>query len=336
MPGSSTYCPAPVVALAPTHVTCPGGTNGAIQVTASDGVPGYNVSWSGPSGGNPAGTEIGASGGSYNITGLAAGSYSVTVTGANGVSTVTPITLNTLNPAQNADFAYGKNGYCKAGTNPTPVIYGNTGGTFSAPPQVAINAANGQLNLSASTAGGPYTITYTTAGPCAASATFALSIVNCTPGATLTDALLIDNNTSGKADPGDKIKLTATLSNAQTADYESVQLALSNDPRVTLAPGSFKSTPVAVEDAYTATLNTPLVVAAGSGVIQNDFDDNLPGLSVSAFSATSAQGGAVSVNANGSFTYNPPTGFSGNDSFTYTLRDSDAQTDTGTVKVRVQ
>lgn len=336
VPGSSTYCPAPVVMLTPTHVTCPGGTNGAIQVTASSGVPGYNVSWSGPSSGNPAGTEISTSGGSYNITGLAAGTYSVTVTGANGSSATTPVTLNTLNPAQNADFAYGKSSYCKAGSNPSPVIYGTTGGTFSAPPQVSINAGSGQINLSASTAGGPYTITYITPGPCAASATFAVSIVNCTPGATLTDAIVIDNGTTGKADPGDRIRLTATISNAQTAQYEGVQLALNNDPRVTLVTNSFKSTPIAVEDAYTATLNTPLVVLVGSGVLQNDFDDNIPGLSVTAFSATSMQGGTVSVNANGSFTYTPPMGFTGNDSFTYTITDSDAQTDVGTVKIRVQ
>jgi hypothetical protein len=113
-------------------------------------------------------------------------------------------------------------------------------------------------------------------------------------------------------------------------------MVLNNDPRVSFVPASFKSTPVAVDDAYTATMNTLLTVVVGSGVLVNDFDNNLLGLTVTAFSAASAQGGTVSVNANGSFTYNPPTSFTGNDTFTYTITDSDLQTNVGTVRVRVQ
>lgn len=242
----------------------------------------------------------------------------------------------TVYPVENPAFAYGKDAYCRLGTDPAPTIYGTTGGVFSAPAQVSINTNTGQIDVSASTTGGPYTITYNTNGPCPETATFAVSIVSCVPGATLTAALTIDNGTPAKADPGDRIKLTATLSNAQTADYEGVQLVPNNDPKVTLVPGSFKSTPVAVNDAYTATLNTLLTVTAGSGVLLNDFDDNIPGLNVTAFSAASAQGGTVSVSANGSFTYTPPNGFTGNDTFTYTITDSDSQTNTGTVKIRVQ
>jgi hypothetical protein len=222
------------------------------------------------------------------------------------------------------------------GTDPLPTIYGNAGGTFSAPAQIVITAASGLIDVSASTAGGPYTITYTTSGPCPATATFSVSIVNCQPGAQLTDAITVDNGTPGKADPGDRITLTATLSNAQAANYEGVQLTLNNDSRVTLVPASFKSTPVAVDDSYTATLNTLLTVLVGSGVLQNDFDDNIPGLNVTGFSASSAQGGTVSVSANGSFTYNPPNGFTGNDTFTYTITDSNLQTNSATVKIRVQ
>jgi len=336
VPGSTTFCPAPVIMLTPTNVTCTGGNNGNIQVTATSGTPGYNVSWSGPSSGNPAGTEIALSGGSYNISNLTAGMYTVTITDANSMTATASVTLTTINPLENAAFAYGKSGYCQAGSDPTPTIYGNTGGTFSAPAQISINATTGVIDVSASTAGGPYNITYTTAGPCPVSAIFALSIVNCSPGATLTDALVIDNGTMGKADPADRIRLTATVSNAQAADYEAVQLTLNNDPRVTFVPGSFKSTPVAVDDSYLATLNMVLNVPVGTGVLVNDFDDNIPGLIVSAFSAISTQGGIVSVNTNGSFTYTPPNGFTGNDTFTYTITDADMQTNSTTVKIHVQ
>lgn len=336
VPNSTTYCPVPDISLTPTNVTCVGGNNGSILVTASGAMPGYHVSWSGQSSGNPAGTEIASSGGSYNIPNLTAGMYTVNVTDANGQTASSTVTLTALNPLQNADFSYAKPGYCQTGSDPTPLIYGNTGGMFSAPAQVNINPSTGTIDVSASTVGGPYTVTYTNAVPCAATATFALSIVNCQPGATLTDALAIDNGTSGKADPNDRIRLTATISNGQTADYEGVQITLNNDPRVTLVANSFKSTPVAVDDAYTAVINTSLTVPAGSGLLQNDFDNNIPGLSVTGFNMASVQGGTVSVSANGSFTYNPPNGYTGNDSFTYTITDSDTQINSGTVKIRVQ
>ena len=155
------------------------------------------------------------------------------------------------------------------------------------------------------------------------------------PGATLTDALVIDNGAAGKAEPGDRIRLTAKISNSQAAaDYAGVQLALNNDPRVTFVSNSFKSTPVAVDDAYLATKNVQLVVAAGSGVLTNDFDN--AALNVNATSISSAQGGLVVINANGSFTYTPPNNFTGNDTFTYTITDADMQTDMATVSIRVQ
>ncbi|MBL7794274.1 MAG: hypothetical protein JNK77_18225, partial [Saprospiraceae bacterium] len=100
VPNSTTYCPTPEISLTPTNVTCVGGSsgnNGIIQVTAGSGTPGYSVSWSGPSSGNPAGTEIASSGGSYNITNLAAGTYLVTVTDANGITATASETL-TLTP----------------------------------------------------------------------------------------------------------------------------------------------------------------------------------------------------------------------------------------------
>lgn len=335
VPGSAgVNCPVPTISLVPTNVTCSGGNNGNIAVTASAGTPGYQVSWSGPSSGNPAGTEIAASGGTYNITTLTTGTYMVTVTGANGFFATASTTLTATNPTQNPAFAYAKSAFCRLGTDPSPTIFGVPGGMFSAPGAVSINAASGLIDVSASTAGGPYNITYTTPGPCPGSTTFAVSIVNCVPGATLTDAITIDNGTTGKANPGDKITLTAKIMNMQAADYENVQLVLNNDTRVSFVSASFKSTPVAVDDAYTTPMNTLLTIVIGSGLLQNDFDDGI--LSVTAFSAASAQGGTVLVNANGSFTYNPPGSFTGNDTFTYTITDSDLQTNIGTVRIRVQ
>lgn len=149
-----------------------------------------------------------------------------------------------------------------------------------------------------------------------------------------TNQIIIDAGTPGSADPNDRIKLTVMISNTQAADYNSTQLVLNNDPRVSFGAGSFKSTSVAVNDRYVTTLNSPLVVPLGTRVLQNDFDDNIPGLNVTAH--TNPTHGAVTINANGSFTYTPTNGYSGDDSFKYTIMDSDAQMNASIVKIHVQ
>ena len=73
-----------VSTVTPSAVLCYGGTSGNAFVTASGGTSPYNVSWTGPVSGSPSGNEINASGGNYTITGLSSGTYSVTVTDANG------------------------------------------------------------------------------------------------------------------------------------------------------------------------------------------------------------------------------------------------------------
>ena len=73
--------------------------------------------------------------------------------------------------------------------------------------------------------------------------------------------------------------------------------------------------PVATNDSYAATGNIRINVAA-NGVLGND---QVNFATIIGFQASSANGGQVALNANGSFTYNPPPGFEGNDTFTYTL-----------------
>lgn len=313
---------------------------GSVSFTATaNGNPAPTVQWQVSTNGGMSFSNIGgAIASTYTFTPVLsdnANQYRAVFTNACGTATSNPATL-TIYPIENPTFAYAKNGYCKLSTNPTPTIYGTSGGVFSAPAQVSINPATGQINLTGSTIGGPYNITYNTNGPCPMSTIFPLSIIDCQPTATLTDAIIIDNGSPGKADPGDKIRLTATITNSQLADYQAMQMVINNDPRVGFVSGSFKSTPVAVDDSYTAVKNTLLTVLSTNGLLLNDFDDNLPGLNVTSFDNTSVQGGTVSVAANGSFTYNPPNNFTGTDSFNYTITDSDGQTNSNIVKIHVQ
>jgi uncharacterized repeat protein (TIGR01451 family) len=155
--------------------------------------------------------------------------------------------------------------------------------------------------------------------------------------ASKTDTLLTDVDNDGKADPGDTLKYTVTIG-ATGADATGVNFTDTVDPNTTFVAGSLRTTPLARPDSYTATGNVRIQVPA-PGVLGNDSDpDGIgPAISVTAGASTSAQGGDVTMNADGSFAYNPPAGFEGTDTFTYTLNDNDTpnNTDTGTVSVTV-
>jgi hypothetical protein len=70
--------------------------------------------------------------------------------------------------------------------------------------------------------------------------------------------------------------------------------------------------PAGVDDSYTTAYNTPLVVPA-PGVMANDL--NVSGATAALLTGVNA--GSLSFNADGSFTYTPPNGFSGQTSFSY-------------------
>ena len=84
--------------------------------------------------------------------------------------------------------------------------------------------------------------------------------------------------------------------------------------------------PVAVDDAYTVKGNRTLNVAA-PGVLGNDLDLN--GNTLNAIKVSEPSHGTLTLNSNGSFTYNPVAGYMGTDAFTY--KASDGQVDSNIV-----
>ena len=90
--------------------------------------------------------------------------------------------------------------------------------------------------------------------------------------------------------------------------------------------------PVAADDSITTDEDT--AVTTGN-VLANDTDPDGDTLSVSGADSQSAQGGSVVNNGDGTFTYTPPTGFSGNDSFHYTVSDGNGAEAQGTVQIAV-
>ena len=87
--------------------------------------------------------------------------------------------------------------------------------------------------------------------------------------------------------------------------------------------------PVAVNDNTQTPLNTPVVIA----VLNNDTDADLDPLSVA--TTTAPAHGSVVINPDGTVTYTPSTGYTGPDSFTYTVTDEQGGTSTATVTVNV-
>jgi hypothetical protein len=97
--------------------------------------------------------------------------------------------------------------------------------------------------------------------------------------------------------------------------------------------------PRAVADSYPQTvIGNVSINTAGIPYSVTGNDQVTGAATISAFDAASVQGGAVAMTTSGAglgqFTYNPPAGYEGPDSFTYTLSDN-GQTDTATLSLTV-
>ncbi len=103
---------------------------------------------------------------------------------------------------------------------------------------------------------------------------------------------------------------------------------------ITINVTNINDAPVAVDDEYSTDEDTPLVVLAVNGVIDNDSDVDGDALEISAYDATSVNGGSVSMNIDGSFTYTPAANFNGLDSFDYSITDGNISA-SATVEITV-
>lgn len=92
------------------------------------------------------------------------------------------------------------------------------------------------------------------------------------------------------------------------------------------------SLPTAADDTFGTSFNTPLVVPA-PGVLANDSGNGGGAMTASLNSVTTD--GALTLNADGSFTYTPNAGFSGSDSFTYRAVNSAGASGVAAVTIQV-
>ncbi|HTG44992.1 MAG TPA: Ig-like domain-containing protein [Verrucomicrobiae bacterium] len=154
--------------------------------------------------------------------------------------------------------------------------------------------------------------------------------------ATLTDTVLMDLDNSGKASSGDVLRYRGIIENAHFVAKEAVLFSAAKPPNTSF--GTVSASPLARNDAPTSTsapgdpfhtaIDTPLSVSAGDAsqnLLANDFR-GLPAATIGKFgggslggtvnsynlgSTISSNGHSMRINSDGSFTYTPPSGFSG-------------------------
>src|SRR5204862_4093 len=90
--------------------------------------------------------------------------------------------------------------------------------------------------------------------------------------------------------------------------------------------------PVATNDSSATNEDTALTITA-PGVLGNDTDVDSPALT--AVVVTGPGHGALTLNANGSFTYTPAANFNGSDSFTYKANDGLLDSNAATVALTI-
>ena len=144
-----------------TDVSCNGGANGTATVAPTGGTPAYTYSWA-PSGGTAA-----------TATGLAPGTYTVTVTDANACTGTKSFTINQPATALSAASGGGKTDVsCNGGANGTATV-APTGGT---PAYTYSWAPSGGTNATATgLSAGTYTVTVTDANACQATRSFTIN-----------------------------------------------------------------------------------------------------------------------------------------------------------------
>ena len=91
--------------------------------------------------------------------------------------------------------------------------------------------------------------------------------------------------------------------------------------------------PVAEDDSYNVNEGSTLEVNAAEGVLFNDTDADEDTLTAAL--VDDVQNGTLTLNEDGSFSYEPNPGFSGEDTFTYKANDSTADSQPATVAITV-
>ncbi|MCC7504783.1 MAG: SprB repeat-containing protein, partial [Saprospiraceae bacterium] len=150
-------CPTISIAVTQTNVLCFGASTGAIDITASGGTPAYNYDWA----------DIAGTNNAEDRAGLSAGTYTVTVTDANGCTTSTSVTIT--QPASGVTVSATQTNVLCFGASAGAIDITASGGTPAYTYDWADIAGTNNMEDRAGLPAGTYTVTVTDANGCTTS-----------------------------------------------------------------------------------------------------------------------------------------------------------------------
>ncbi len=325
--------------IAVNNVLCFGEDTGSLDLTVTGGTAPYTFLWS-----NGATTE--------DISNLTAGAYSVTITDANGCTLADSATVQ--QPPSGLDISITAQTDILCGA-PSSVTATATGGT--APYTYNLDGgtpqASGTFN---NLAAGSYTINVLDANGCTTSVPVTI-LENCTEAIDdINDTFInipvagnvLTNDVDFEGDTQTVTTTTVTTDQGVTVTIDAVtgaytytpptdyvgddffQYSIQDDgnPQATdtatvhieILPlsGPDNEAPIANEDTNTTLVDTPV----SGNVLVNDYDPDGDPITVTTTTVTTAQGVIVTIDSTtGAYTYTPPTGYTGIDTFEYTICD---------------
>jgi len=154
------------------------------------------------------------------------------------------------------------------------------------------------------------------------------------PGISATNTYAVTN---GGTTAGGELEYTVIITNGGPDPATGTKFTETIDANTTLVAGSVRVSPVSVNDSYSTIGNVGINIPADQGLLSNDISPSGTVLSISSSTnLTTANGGtAIITAASGAFTYEPAAGFTGSDTFTYTIQNGSGLTSTATVNITV-
>lgn len=317
------------VSASSTPTTCNGDVDGTASANVTGGSGNFSYAWS--NGGT-----------TQTISGLAAGSYTVTVT--DNVTLCTASSTTTVNQPAVLTSGIAVNNVPCYGDSTGSLDLTVTGGT--APYTFLWSNGATSEDLSGVTAGS-YSVTITDSRGCTAtnSATVQQPSNPLTASVTSQTDILCgaQSSVTVTANGGTSPYVFALDGGAPQASGTFTNLAAgSHFITVTDANACFVTVDITIlancTDAKDDINNTYVNVSVSGNVLTNDTDAEGDTQTVTTTSVVSAQGVTVTIDANtGAYTYTPPTDYEGDDSFQYSIQDdgNPQATDTATVYIEI-
>jgi len=125
---------------------------------------------------------------------------------------------------------------------------------------------------------------------------------------------------------------TWTTTAYESGTWTGTQFTLIGSQPTVVVSSPPNTPPVALDDSYSTDQDTTLDVAA-PGVLVNDADDD--GDPLTAVLVSDPSNGVLTLNDDGSFTYTPDAGYTGEDRFIYTANDGIDDSNVATVSITI-